>query len=149
MSEATATVAPVTAAATTLTQPAPGALPTTYVESDPAQQSGAKIAHFLGIFGILGTGIYYIVKKNDATAGPFVRDQMKEAFNFQLLVFCVAVALNIVGVIVGIAVGALAIVFSLAVMAMLVGALVLAIVNGLKAGNGQVARYPARLSVLK
>ena len=147
MSEATATVLP--AAAATLTQPAPGALPTTYVENDAAQRSGAKIAHFLGIFGILGTGIYYIVKKNDASAGPFVRDQMKEAFNFQLLVFCVAMATNIVGAIAAVVVGALAIVFSLAVMAMLVGALVLSIVNGLKAGNGQVARYPARLSVLK
>ena len=149
MSEATATVAPVTAAAATFTQPAPGALPATYVESDPAQQSGAKIAHFLGIFGILGTGIYYIVKKNDATAGPFVRDQMKEAFNFQLLVFCVAMALNIVGAVASIAIGAVGMLFSLAAMAALVGALVLAILNGLKAGKGQVARYPARLSVLK
>ena len=145
--EATATVLPASAAA--LTQPAPGALPATYVENDAAQRSGAKIAHFLGIFGILGTGIYYIVKKNDATAGPFVRDQMKEAFNFQLLVFCIAMALNITGAIASSIVGVLGLLFSLAAMALLVGGLVLAIMNGLKAGNGQVARYPARLSVLK
>ena len=87
----------------------------------PPSTSSAKIAHFLGIFGILGTGIYYIVKKNDATAGPFVRDQMKEAFNFHLLVFCVAIALNIVGAIAAAIVGALGMLFSLAAMAALVG----------------------------
>ena len=74
---------------------------------------------------------------------------MKEAFNFQLLVFCIAMALNIVGAIASIAIGAVGMLFSLAAMAALVGALVLAILNGLKAGKGQVARYPARLSVLK
>jgi uncharacterized Tic20 family protein len=143
-----ATVLPSSAAAA-FTQPAPGALPATYVEADAAQISQAKIAHFLGIFGILGTGIYYIVKKNDGNAGPFVRDQMKEAFNFHLLVFCVNIALSVVGAIAAALVGSLAVVFSLASFALLIGAIVLSILNGLKAGKGQVARYPARLSVLK
>ena len=136
-------------AAAALTQPAPGALPTSYVESDPAQISQAKIAHFLGIFGILGTGIYYVVKKNDAAAGPFVRDQMKEAFNFHLLVFCTSIALNIVGAILAAVVGVLGMVVSLVATALVIGAIVLSILNGLKAGTGQVARYPARLPVLK
>jgi uncharacterized Tic20 family protein len=136
-----------TNAAATLTQPTPGSLPATYVEGDPNQCNEAKIAHLLGIFGILGTGIFYLVKKG--TAGPFVRDQMAEAFNFHLLVLCSAIALNIVGVIAAMVAGPLAVLFSLAVFAIWIGALVLSITNAMKAGKGQVCRYPARLSVLK
>jgi uncharacterized Tic20 family protein len=140
-------VLPTTTAAATLTQPTPGSLPADYVESDQAQWNDAKIGHLLGIFGILGTGIWYLVKKNDAK--PFVMDQTKEAFNFHLLVFCAAIGLNIVAVIVSMVVGALGMLFSLAVFALIIGAIVLSITNALKAGKGQVARYPARLSVLK
>jgi len=134
-------------AAWALTQPTPGSLPATYVETDAAQCGDAKIGHLLGIFGILGTGIWYVIKKNDNK--PFVMDQAKEAFNFQLLVFCAAIALMILGIVVTMVVGVLGMVFSLANMALLVGAIVLSIQNALKAGKGQVARYPARLSVLK
>jgi len=134
-------------AAWALTQPTPGSLPATYVETDAAQCGDAKIGHLLGIFGILGTGIWYVIKKNDNK--PFVMDQAKEAFNFQLLVFCAAIALMILGIVVTMVVGVLGMVFSLANMALWVGAIVLSIQNALKAGKGQVARYPARLSVLK
>lgn len=144
--EATSTVLPASAASM-FTQTAADALPTSYVETDPAQCSQARLAHLLGIFGIVGTGIFYVVKKNEA--GPFVKDQMKEAFNFQLLVFAVAIVLNVVSVIGAAIVGAIAMVLSLAVMALMVGALVLTILNALKAGKGQVARYPARIPVLK
>ena len=143
--EATTTALP--SAAGAFTQPTPGSLPADYIENDAAQRSSAKIGHFLGIFGILGTGIYYLVKKNEA--GPFVKDQVKEAFNFHLLVFCLQIVLSVAGAIAGAAVGALALVFSLLSMVVGIGALVLSILNGLKAGKGQVARYPARLSVLK
>ena len=146
--EATATTNPVLpTAAAGLTQTAPGALPASYVETDQAQCGQAKIAHLLGIFGILGTGIFYAVKKNDA--GTFAKDQMKEAFNFQLLVFCVQVALNILAAVTGAVLGAIAAVFSLLMLAVWVGGLVLLIMNAMKAGKGQVARYPARLNVLK
>jgi uncharacterized Tic20 family protein len=143
--EATAVAVPPSAVA--LTQPTPGSLPASYVESDPAQRSAAQIAHILGIFGILGTGIYYLVKKNDA--GAFVKDQMKEAFNFQLLVFVAAIALGIVGGIAMAIIGVLGLIFNLASVALMIGALVLCITNAMKAAKGQVARYPARLSVLK
>lgn len=145
----TAAVMPVThnAAVSALTQPTPGSLPVTYVETDAAQCGDAKIGHLLGIFGILGTGIWYLVKKNDNK--PFVMDQAKEAFNFQLLVFCAAIALSIVGMIVTMVVGMVGLVFTLAQLAVIVGAIWMSITNALKAGKGQVARYPARLSVLK
>ena len=134
-------------AAAALTQPAPGALPADHIETDQVQCSQAKIAHLLGIFGIVGTGIFYIVKKNDA--GTFVKDQMKEAFNFHLLVFVVSIVLSIVGAIAAAMVGVLGIIFSFASFVLMIGALVLSILNAMKAGKGQVARYPARLNVLK
>ena len=144
----TAAVMPTTNnAVATFTQPTPGSLPATYVETDAAQCNDAKIGHLLGIFGILGTGIWYLVKKSDDK--PFVMDQAKEAFNFHLLVFCAAIALSIVGMIVTMVVGVLGLVFSLAQLALIVGAIWYSITNAMKAGKGQVARYPARLSVLK
>ena len=145
MTTATTAVMPTTA--TSLTQPTPGCLPADYVESLPDQRSQAQIAHLLGIFGIVGTGVYYLIKRNDA--GTFVRDQMKEAFNFHLLVFCCAIALSVCGAIATVAIGVIGLLFSLASMALMIGALVLSITNAMKAGKGQVARYPARLNVLK
>jgi uncharacterized Tic20 family protein len=129
------------------TQPAPGALPATHVEGDAAECGRAKLAHLLGVLGILGTGVYYWVKRKEA--GAFARDQMREAFNFHLLVFAVAVVLSIAGSIVARIVGPLAIVFGLASLALWAGAVVLSVMSAFKAGKGRVARYPARISVLK
>lgn len=142
MSDAT-TVVPSSILSTASTE----GLPPTYVETDAVECNTAKMANFLGIFGILGTGIYYAMKKN--TAGPFAKDQMKEAFNFHLLVFVVAIALSIISSILANIVGILGMLVGLVQLAVSVGAIVLSIMNGLKAGKGFVARYPARLRVLK
>ena len=147
MSDTTAAAAVLPSSAAAFTQPTAGSLPASYVEKDPVQCGQAKIAHLCGIFGIVGTGIFYLVKKNEA--GEFVRDQAKEAFNFHLLVFAAAIVLSIAGAVAAVIVGLLGLVFSLASMALMVGALVLSIMNAMKAGKGEVARYPARLSVLK
>jgi uncharacterized Tic20 family protein len=64
-------------------------------------------------------------------------------------VFVAAIALSVAGTVAAIAIGLLGLVFSLANLALVVGAIVLAIRSGLRAGEGHVARYPARLSVLK
>lgn len=118
-------------------------------ESDPAQRSQAMVAHLLGLLGILGTGIYYLVKK--ATATPFVLDQMKEAFNFQLAVFVAMIALQILsGIIVAVTHSAvLAGLIGLVVLAIYVGVIVLLIMNALKANKGIAARYPIKLPALK
>ena len=151
MSQSTAVAVPANgvaaAAVSGLTQAAPGALPATYVETDAAQCGNAKIGHILGIFGILGTGIWYLVKGKDG--GTFVRDQAKEAFNFQMVVFLVAIGMSVLGAVVAAVAGPLAIVFSLANLALMVTSIVLSVRNGLKAGKGEVARYPVRLNVLK
>ena len=125
----------------------PGALPATYVEQDPAQCAQAKVAHLFGILGILGTGINYYLKHKQA--GPFVKDQMKEAFNFHVVVFAVMVVLSITSVVAGMILGILAMVVSLVSMAVGIGAIVLSVMNAMKAGKGQVARYPVRYNVLK
>jgi len=130
-----------------LTQPTPGSLPADYLETDPVQRSQAKTAHLLGILGILGTGIYYMAKGN--TAGPFLRNQMAEAFNFHLMIFAAQIALSIATAIAGAMIGMLGLVLSLASAAIAIGALVLSIMNALKAGKGQVARYPGRLKALR
>jgi uncharacterized Tic20 family protein len=152
VSQSTAAVVPSNAAATSaalssLTETAPDALLATYIENDAAQCGEAKIGHILGSFGILGTGIWYLVKRE--TAGTFARDQMKEAFNFHMVVFCVVVGVGILGAIAAMIVGPLAMVFSLANLALVVTSIVLSVKNGMKAGKGEVARYPVRLNVLK
>ena len=122
-------------------------LSTDYVESDPAQRSDAKIAHFLGLFGIVGTGVYYLLKRNDA--GTFARDQMKEAFNFHLFAFVSAITLSIAGGVLTALIGPLGLIVSLCSTLLMLCAVVLSIVNAIKAGNGKIARYPARIRVLK
>ena len=133
--------------AAALAQPTPGSLPVDYVETDAAQCNSAKMAHLCGIFGILGTGIYNLLHRK--AAGPFLRDQAAEAFNFHLLVFCASIALNIAAAIAGAVVGILGTIIGLAATALTVGALVLSIMNAMKAAKGQVVRYPARLKALK
>ena len=145
--EATAMPSTAAAAAAAFTQPVAGSLPAGYVEADPGPRSAAQLAHILGIFGILGTGIYYAVKGKDA--GPFAKDQMKEAFNFQLLVFCTMLGLNIASAVAGQILGLLSLVFGLATLAVFVGVIVLLIKNAMKAGKGEVARYPARIPAIK
>jgi uncharacterized Tic20 family protein len=125
----------------------PDTFPAGYIEADPVQRSQAKMANFLGIFGILGTGIYYALKNKEA--GPFAKDQMKEAFNFHVLIFAVAVVLSILSTILVNIVVILGTLVGLLQMVVGLGALVLSILNGIKAGNGQVVRYPARIRVLK
>ena len=127
----------------------PSAVDGVVTESDPAQRSQAMIAHLLGIFGILGTGIFYLIKKNDATAGPFVRDQMKEALNFEILVALAWVALVILAVLLAVIVPKLLILVSLLYLVMLVGNIALVVMAGMKANKGIAARYPFKLAVVK
>jgi uncharacterized Tic20 family protein len=147
MSQTTSAAVLSSAATSALSQLPPGALPPTYVEADPAQRGQAKLGHLLGIFGIVGTGIFYLVKRKDA--GAFAKDQMREAFNFHVVVFAVAVVLGIAGSVAATLLGKVAIVFSLTSMTLMLGAIVLSVLNALKAAKGNVARYPVRINVLK
>ena len=119
------------------------------VEENPAQRTLAMIAHLCGIFGILGTGIFYLIKKDDATASPFVKSQIKEAFNFQLGVLAAYIGIIILMIVIGLISSTLAMVFSLLVFALAIGVLVLVIVNAMKANKGIAASYPFKIAVLK
>ena len=123
----------------------------TVVENDASQRTQAMLGHILGLFGILGTGIYYLVKKNDAKAGPFVKDQIKEAFNFHLAVFVLMIALNIVSaIVVGVTGSAmLAGLIGLATLVLYIAVLALLIMNAIKANKGIAARYPVKIPALK
>lgn len=119
------------------------------VESDPAQRTQAMIAHLAGIFGIVGTGIFYLIKKNDPTAGPFVKDQIKEAFNFHVGFIAAYIAMIVVAIVLGLISSTLMMIWSLVMMLVCVGVLVLVILSALKANKGIAARYPFKIPVLK
>lgn len=123
----------------------------TLTEADPGQRTQAMVAHLLGILGILGTGIYYLVKKNDPTVGPFVRDQMKEVFNWELFLTVVIVVLYVIATIIIVVTHSaiLAGLLSLLSLIVTVGNWVLVIMNAMKANKGIAARYPYKLAVLK
>lgn len=119
------------------------------VETDPTQRKAAMIAHLCGIAGILGTGIFYLVKKNDVATGNFPKQQVKDAFNFHCVIaalwFVLIIALTVVAMIVP----ALAMIFSLAFSVVGLGVLALVIVNALKANKGIAGVYPISFPILK
>lgn len=121
----------------------------TVVENDASQRSQAMIAHLAGIFGILGTGIFYLVKKNDPATGSFVKEQIKEAFNFHCLVLVAVIGVNIVTIVLAMVMAKLALLGSLAGLAIFLGTLFLVITNAMKANKGEFATYPAKIKVLK
>ena len=114
--------------------------PPTAGEAPQDQRTMSLLAHLLGIVtGPIGALIIWLVSKDDASKG-FVVDQSKEALNFQISVALAAVICFILMVVV--------IGFP---MLMLLGlaALVLTIIAGIKANEGQPYRYPFSWRLLK
>ena len=98
----------------------------------------AALAGFIIPFGnIVGPLIVWLVKKETM---PFVEEQGKESLNFQITVFiailiCIPLMFVLIGFVLMIVVG--------------IGALVLTIMAGLKAQNGEHYRYPWALRLIK
>ncbi len=98
----------------------------------------AMLAHLLGIvLGFLGPLIIWLIKKDDE---PFVDDQGKEALNFQITlmivyVVCAATSCFIVPIFIA--------------LAAWVAAVILSIMAGLKANEGETYRYPFTLRLIK
>ena len=114
--------------------PAPGG------EASQDQRTMALLAHILGIFtGFLGSLIIWLVNK-DNPEKSFVTDQAKEALNFQITVF---IAIVISWILAFVLIGLL--------LMPLVGIanLVLCIIAGIKANNGESYRYPFALRLIK
>ena len=119
------------------------------VENDASQRTQAMLAHVLGVFGILGTGIYYLVKRNDPRTGAFVQQQIKESFNFQALAFCVFLVANIATIVLGMVSSILGTVAGFGLMLVGIVVLVLVIQNAMKANKGEAATYKFKLPILK
>ena len=114
-------------------------LPTTG-EAPQDQRTMSLLAHLLGIVtGPIGALIIWLVSKDDASKG-FVVDQSKEALNFQITVF---IAIVISWILAFVLIGLL--------LMPLVGIanLVLCIIAGIKANNGESYRYPFALRLIK
>jgi uncharacterized Tic20 family protein len=104
------------------------------------QRTMSLLAHLLGIVtGPIGALIIWLVSKDDASKG-FVVDQSKEALNFQITVF---IAIVISWILAFVLIGLL--------LMPLVGIanLVLCIIAGIKANNGESYRYPFALRLIK
>jgi uncharacterized Tic20 family protein len=104
------------------------------------QRTMALVAHLLGIFtGFIGALIIWLINKDD-TSKPFVIDQSKEALNFQITI---AIAYIVSSILVVVLIG------TLMLAAVWVANLVLCIMAGVKANNGEAYRYPFTLRLIK
>ena len=114
--------------------------PPTTGEAPQDQRTMSLLAHLLGIVtGPIGALIIWLVSKDDASKG-FVVDQSKEALNFQITVF---IAIVISWILAFVLIGLL--------LMPLVGIanLVLCIIAGIKANNGESYRDPFALRLIK
>lgn len=116
------------------------------VSSIPKEaRNWAMACHMMALTGLLGNGIgllvgplvVWLVKREDH---PFVNEQGKEAVNFQLTMFIAFFAAAIlVFAVIGL--------FLLPILGIL--DVVLVIVGGIKASNGEHFRYPLAIKFLK
>ena len=100
----------------------------------------AMIAHLLGIVsGFIGALVIWLINKDKADKS-FVIDQSKEALNFQITL--------LIGYIIGIVLSVIVIGMFLN-LALMIANLVLCIMAGMKANNGESYRYPFALRLIK
>ena len=98
----------------------------------------AALAGFVIPFGnVLGPLIVWLVKKNEM---PFVDEQGKESLNFQITVF-IAMVVSIMAMFI--------LIGFVLIFIVGIGALVLTIMAGIKANNGESYRYPFTLRLIK
>ncbi len=98
----------------------------------------AMLCHVLGIFtGFIGALIIWLIKKDD---DAFVADQGKEALNFQITV-CLGYIVSSLLAVVGIGCILWGVIY--------IGNLILCVMAGLGASNGQKYRYPVNIRFLK
>ena len=124
-----------------------GATPVQYqsgMETNPEARQWAMFAHLSSLAGLIipfgnfvGPLVVWMMKKD---AMPFVDDQGKESLNFQITVLIAAL---IAGATFCIGIG----IILLPIVA--IGAIVLAIMAGLKANEGVAYRYPFTLRLIK
>ena len=107
----------------------------------------SMLVGLVGIPGLLGPLVIWLIKKGES---DFLDAQAKEALNFSLslAIYIVALVFLIVIVAINESVAAI-IVFSLALVATLIAGLVLPIIAGIRAANGQAYAYPLAIRLVK
>ena len=115
----------------------------------PEEKNWALAAHMsalvmlLSIPGVVGPLIVWLIKKDTM---PFVNEHGKEALNFQLTQLIVMLA----GVIIGFVTCSVGFVVTGPIIILdAIFAIVMAIIAGLKAGNGEFYRYPLCWRMIK
>jgi uncharacterized Tic20 family protein len=115
----------------------------------PEEKNWALAAHMsglawlVGVPGVVGPLIVWLVKKDTM---PYVNEHGKEALNFQLTQVLVILALAVIGFI---TCGFGFFVTGPLMAVDYVFAIVMAVIAGLKAGNGEFYRYPLTWRIIK
>ena len=137
----------------TKTSAEPAAQPSATLTDPREDLRWAAAAHLsvlvglVGIPGLLGPLVLWLVKKGES---EFFDAQAKEALNFSISLAIYIVALVVLIVIVTInESGAGIVLFSLALAAALITGLILPIIAGVRAANGDAYRYPLTLRLVK
>lgn len=107
----------------------------------------SMLVGLVGIPGLLGPLVIWLIKKGES---DFFDAQAKEALNFglSLAIYLVGLIFLIVMVSINESVAAI-VLFSLALVATLVAGLILPIVAGVRAANGDTFHYPLSLRLVK
>lgn len=118
----------------------------------PDSRNWAMAAHlsafamFVGVPWFVGPLVIWLLKRDD----PFVEEHGKEAVNFSLSLLIYGVALAVGGAILGVlTLGLMLIPIGLLAIVVAVGWLVLTIIAGVKASNGEYYRYPLTLRLVQ
>ena len=97
----------------------------------------AMVCHLLGLVGFIGPLIIWLIKKDES---PVVDDQGKESLNFQITILLASLASGLLACfIIG---------FFLAV-AVAIYDIVYIIIAAMRAGKGELYRYPICLRLIK
>jgi len=111
----------------------------------------ASLSHFGGVIGPLPALLIFLILKD---RGPFVRQESKEALNWQITFFIAWIALNIVVAILGAILFASGAYGAISAIGWLPGLLwlaniVLSIIGGIKVNGGAAYRYPVSFRFIK
>jgi uncharacterized protein len=121
----------------------PGAAPS------PEEKNWALAAHMsalimlISIPGVIGPLVVWLIQRDKM---PFVNEHGKEALNFQLTQFFIMLACTVIGFVTC----SVGFIVTIPIMiADLIFALVMAVIAGLKAGNGERYQYPLCWRLIK
>jgi uncharacterized Tic20 family protein len=117
-------------------------MPVEYPLSTPTsdERTLAILAHILPIlfgFGILAPLIIYLVRKDDSS---FVKENAREALNFQItMIICFIIAAILTAIVIGI----------FLLMALGIIDVVLAVIAAVRVSENKIYRYPFNLRLIK